>query len=53
MTKKIKDTVLNIGTGKDYTIRQYAKIIANHIYPEGKINIKYDKTKPNGTQEKF
>ena len=52
MTKKIKDTVLNIGTGKDYTIRQYAKIIANHIYPEGKINIKYDKTKPNGTPRK-
>lgn len=52
MTKKIKDTVLNIGTGKDYTIRQYAKIIANHIYPEGKIDIKYDKTKPNGTPRK-
>ena len=27
MNKKIKESVINIGTGKDYTIRDYAKLI--------------------------
>ena len=52
MNKKYKDTILNIGTGKDYTIKEYAKIISNHIFPNKKITIKYDKTKPNGTPRK-
>ena len=52
MNKKYKDTILNIGTGKDYTIKEYAKIISNHIFPNKKIIIKYDKTKPNGTPRK-
>ena len=52
MNKKFKDTILNIGTGKDYTIKEYAKIISNHIFPNKKITIKYDKTKPNGTPRK-
>lgn len=52
MNKKIKDTVVNIGTGKDYKIKDYVKIIAKRIYPNGKFKIKFDKKKPNGTPRK-
>ena len=52
MKKKIKETIINIGTGKDYSIKEYAKIISSRINPKGKLNIKYDKTKPNGTPRK-
>tara|TARA_B100000886_G_scaffold134038_1_gene90470 strand:+ start:1223 stop:2161 length:939 start_codon:yes stop_codon:yes gene_type:complete len=52
MKKKIKETLINIGTGKDFTIKQYAKIILKTIYPRKKIRITFDKTKPNGTPRK-
>ena len=52
MKKKIKETIINIGTGKDYSIKEYAKIILKQIYPDNKVKIKYDKTKPNGTPRK-
>ena len=52
MKKKIKDTVVNIGTGKDYSIRQYAKLLLKIIIPDRKIQIKYDLSKPNGTPRK-
>ena len=52
MKKKIKETLINIGTGKDFTIKQYAKIILKTIYPGKKVKIKFDKTKPNGTPRK-
>jgi GDP-L-fucose synthase len=52
MNKKKKPTVINIGTGKDYTIKYYAKLIAKIILPRKKIIIKYDLSKPNGTQRK-
>ena len=52
MNKKIKENVINIGTGKDFTIREYAKIVAKLIIPEKKIYIKYDRSKPNGTPRK-
>ena len=52
MKKRIKQTILNIGTGKDRSIEQYAKIILNLILPNKKIKIKYDKSKPNGTPRK-
>ena len=52
MKKKIKETVINIGTGKDYTIKEYAKKILNQILPNKKISIKYDLEKPNGTPRK-
>tara|TARA_B100001057_G_C22127804_1_gene673342 strand:- start:57 stop:506 length:450 start_codon:yes stop_codon:yes gene_type:complete len=52
MRKKIKETLINIGTGKDFTIKQYAKIILKTIYPRKKIRITFDKTKPNGTPRK-
>ena len=52
MKKKIKETVVNIGTGNDYTIKEYAKKILNQIIPNKKILIKYDLRKPNGTPRK-
>ena len=52
MRKKIKETIINVGTGKDYSIRDYVKIISSRINPKVKIDIKYDKTKPNGTPRK-
>ena len=52
MKKRFKQTTLNIGTGKDRSIKQYAKIILNLILPNKKIKIKYDKSKPNGTPRK-
>ena len=52
MKKRFKQTTLNIGTGKDRSIEQYAKIILNLILPDKKIKIKYDKSKPNGTPRK-
>jgi GDP-L-fucose synthase len=52
MKKKFKETIINIGTGRDYSIKEYAKIILNLILPNEKIKIKYDKSKPNGTPRK-
>ena len=53
MNKNIKETIVNIGTGKDYTINEYAKKILKLLVPNKKIKIKYDLTKPNGTQRKI
>jgi len=52
MKKNFIGTILNIGNGKDYSIKQYAKIILNQIIPKNKIKIKYDLLKPNGTPRK-
>ena len=52
MKKKTKDTVINIGSGKDYSIKYYANLILKLIIPNKKIAIKYDKSKPNGTPRK-
>ncbi len=52
MNKKKKPTLINIGTGKDYTIEYYAKLIAKTILPKKKIIIKYDLSKPNGIKRK-
>jgi len=52
MNKKIKESHLNIGTGKDFTIIQYAKKILNVILPNKKIKILKDLSKPNGTPRK-
>ena len=52
MKKNFFGTILNIGTGKDFSIKQYAKIILNKIIPKNKIKIKYDLSKPNGTPRK-
>tara|TARA_Y100000389_G_C17410914_1_gene490868 strand:+ start:488 stop:1426 length:939 start_codon:yes stop_codon:yes gene_type:complete len=52
MNKRFKETVINIGTGKEYSIKEYAEIILNLIIPNKKINIKFDISKPNGTPTK-
>ena len=52
MKKNFFGTILNIGTGKDFSIKQYAKIILNQIIPKNKIKIRYDLSKPNGTPRK-
>ena len=52
MNKKTKDFLINIGSGKDYTIEYYAKLISKIIIGDKKMNIKYDRSKPNGTLRK-
>ena len=52
MKKKIHHTVLNIGSGKDFTIKEYVDIILKNIVPNRNIKIKYDLSKPNGTPRK-
>tara|TARA_B110000503_G_scaffold122709_1_gene187580 strand:- start:1396 stop:2340 length:945 start_codon:yes stop_codon:yes gene_type:complete len=52
MNKKIRENIINIGTGKDFTINYYAKLLLKKILPEGKTKIIYDTSKPNGTPRK-
>jgi GDP-L-fucose synthase len=52
MNKKKMPLLVNIGTGKDYTIDYYAKLIAKIVLKDGHIKLKYDKSKPNGTPRK-
>ena len=52
MKKKFKETMVNIGTGLDFSIKEYAEIILNLILPNKQIKIRYDKSKPNGTPRK-
>jgi len=52
MKRKTKHTLINIGCGKDYSIKYYASLILQLIIPNKKIVIKYDKSKPNGTPKK-
>ena len=51
MKKKTKKSIINIGTGKDYSITYYAKLISKLILKK-KIKILFDKTKPNGVLKK-
>ena len=52
MKKKTEHFLINIGTGKDYSIKYYLEFIAKVILGNKKIKIKYDKTKPNGSPRK-
>ncbi len=52
MNKKIKENSVNVGTGKDLTIKKYAELMLRLIIPERKIKIVYDRSKPNGTPRK-
>ena len=52
MKKKTKHSLINIGTGKDYTIKYYSELISKIILGNKKIKIKYDKSKPNGVMRK-
>ena len=50
--EKTKHTLINIGTGKDYTIKFYLELILKIILEIQKLKIKYDKSKPNGVLRK-
>ena len=52
MNKKVKHSIINIGTGKDYSIKYYANLIKKIILPNKKVFIQYDLLKPNGTPRK-
>lgn len=52
MNKKTKSSLINIGTGKDYSIKHYAELILKLIIKNKKVKIKYDKSKPNGVFRK-
>ena len=49
--KNTKESLINIGSGVEKTITEYAKFIIK----KSKVNlkIKYDKSKPNGTPRKI
>ena len=51
LNKKTKESLINIGSGEEKTIEQYAK----YLIKKFKINIKikFDKSKPNGTPRKI
>ncbi len=51
LRKKTKSKVFNIGSGMEYSIEEYAKLIMKHL----NVNLKiiYDKKKPNGTFKKL
>tara|TARA_B100000674_G_scaffold454378_1_gene427267 strand:- start:449 stop:1390 length:942 start_codon:yes stop_codon:yes gene_type:complete len=53
MNKKIKDSLINIGTGKDLSIKEYVQLFLNLLIPEKKIKIRFDKSKPNGIPKKL
>jgi GDP-L-fucose synthase len=51
MNKKIKHNLINIGTGIDHTIKEYADFIIKSLKLD--IKIKFDKSKPDGTPRKI
>ena len=48
--KRLKISLINIGTGKDYSINWYAKEISRIL--KVKTILVHDKTKPDGTKRK-
>ena len=50
LQKKTKETLINIGTGKDRSITEYAKLIMKHLGVN--LKIVYKKNQPNGTMRK-
>lgn len=52
MNTKTKHSLINIGSGRDYSIKQYAEMFLKVLIPDKKIKIKYDLSKPNGTPRK-
>tara|TARA_A100000164_G_scaffold218242_1_gene193617 strand:- start:168 stop:1109 length:942 start_codon:yes stop_codon:yes gene_type:complete len=51
LNKKTESKIFNIGSGIDYSVADYAKMIMRHL----NVNLKiiYDKSKPNGTLKKL
>ena len=52
MNKKTSHSLINIGTGKEDTIKGIAQLFLKTLIPEKKIQIKFDKSKPNGIKRK-
>lgn len=52
MNKKTKHNLINIGTGKDHSIKDLTKKILKILIPNKKIKVSYDTSKPNGTPRK-
>ena len=50
--RKIKEPYINIGSGKDYSIKWYVEFLSKTILGK-KIKIVFDKSKPNGTYKKL
>ena len=50
LKKNTKESLINIGTGKDKSISEYAKLIMKHLGVN--LKIVYKKNKPNGTMRK-
>ena len=52
LNNKFNNSFINIGSGKDYTIRWYAKFICKELGMKN-LTIKFDKTKPDGMKRKL
>ena len=52
MNKKTSHSLINIGTGKEDTIKGIAKLFLKTLLPDRKIKIRFDKKKPNGIKRK-
>ena len=50
LNKKTKETLINVGSGKEKTIKQYVSFLIEKMDYKGQIL--FDKTKPNGTPRK-
>lgn len=53
MNKNTKEVLINIGTGKDYTIKEYVNKFSKILISNKKIKIKFDLKKPNGVKRKL
>ena len=51
MNKNVKESFINIGSGKDYTIDWYVKFIMTQL--KVKLKVIYDKAKPDGVPRKL
>ncbi len=51
LNKKTKEYIINIGTGRDRTIKQYVEFIMKKF--KKKLIIKFDKSKPDGVPRKL
>ena len=49
--KEVRNTHINIGTGKDQTIKELAEMVKEAVGFEG--NLEWDTTKPDGTRRKL
>ena len=52
MEKKTKETLINIGTGKDFSIKYYADFVIKYLN-NNVIKINFDKSMPDGTLRKL